>query len=294
MRTGVVLVNPSRVGSVSALRETFSRVLLQEGWTEPVWIETEPENDKREVVREAIGQGAEVLFACGGDGTVVTALAPLAGSDVALAVVPLGTGNVLARNLGLPLDLPRAIRTGTGTGRRRIDLGEVEGRLFSVAAGIGLDAQMLADAPRRAKSRLGWWVYVAATIRRLGEPRFAVQIRVDSGPWHIRQVRSVLVANVGRLPGGINLVPNASPDDGLLDVAILSPRNLGDWAWLLASMVGSRPSRTRIETFRGRRVEIMTTVPQAREVDGESLSVGTELSVTVRPSSLTVCVPCHF
>ncbi len=290
-RASAVLVNPALVGKMTSFRRMFERTLAQEGWSQPVWIETTRADDRGDAVRAAVQGGADVLFACGGDGTISTSLTALLDSRSALAVVPLGTGNVLALNLGVPLDVASAIRTATRGGRRRIDLGEVEGRIFAVATGIGLDAQMLAEAPSRAKSRLGWLAYAGAVLRHLDEPRFAARIRVDGGPWLLREARSILVANLGRLPGGISLLPTARADDGLLDVAVIAPGHLGEWAWLLASLIGRHPRGGRIETFQGRQVEIATDSPQAREVDGDLLLPGTALTVRVAPSALTVCVP---
>lgn len=220
----------------------------------------------------------------------MAAAAALAGTQTALAVIPSGTGNLLALNLRLPADVVSAVRVVTRGDRRNIDLGEVDGRLFAVAAGIGLDAQILAETPRRAKHRLGWPAYAAAALRHLGEPRFPAKVSLDGGTPIEREVRSVLVANVGRLPGGINLLPGAVADDGLLDVALIAPRRLHDWARLLTSLMGRHPTGGRLETFRARRVDVTTPEPQPREMDGESLPPGEVLAVRIRPHALTVCV----
>jgi diacylglycerol kinase family enzyme len=220
----------------------------------------------------------------------MAAAAALAGTQTALAVIPSGTGNLLALNLRLPADVVSAVRVVTRGDRRNIDLGEADGRLFAVAAGIGLDAQILAETPRRAKHRLGWPAYAAAALRHLGEPRFPAKVSLDGGTPIEREVRSVLVANVGRLPGGINLLPEAVADDGLLDVALIAPRRLHDWARLLTSLMGRHPTGGRLETFRARRVDITTSEPQPREMDGEPLPPGELLAVRIRPNALTVCV----
>jgi diacylglycerol kinase family enzyme len=284
------LVNPSRVQNLGALRRTIVRLLTEDGWPEPRWIQTTPTDTGEEQARDAIASGAEVLFVCGGDGTVLSGVAAVAGTESALAVLPLGTGNLLALNLGLPGDIGTVVRLATRGSRRRIDVGEAEGRAFAVACGVGLDAQVLADTPHRAKHLLGWPAYVAAVVRHLGGPRFPMRIRLDGGPWVTREVRSVLVANVGRFPGGITLLPFAEPDDGLLDVALITPRRLRDWARLLASLVGRHPRGGMIEAFRARRVEVETDRPQPREIDGEPLPAGRCLGVKVRPGALLICV----
>jgi YegS/Rv2252/BmrU family lipid kinase len=255
-----------------------------------VWLQTTPTDTGEGQARQAVKEGAEVLFVCGGDGTVLTAVAALVGTSAALAVLPSGTGNVLALNLGLPNDVVAGVRLATRGARREIDLGQVEGRPFTIATGMGLDAQMLADTPHHAKHLLGWSAYAASVLRHLGHPQFAVQVRIDNGPWMTREVRSVLIANVGRLPGGITLIPMAAIDDGLLDVALIGPRRLLDWARLWASLVGRRPKGGRIEIYRARSVEISTDQPQPREIDGEPLPSGLTLAAYVLPRALTVCV----
>ena len=265
-------------------------MLADEGWPEPLWLQTEREDAGESAARRAVAAGAEVLFVCGGDGTVMAAAAALAGTDTALAVIPSGTGNLLALNLRLPTDVVSAVRIATRGARRNIDLGEADGRLFAVAAGIGLDAQILAETPRRAKHRLGWPAYAASALRHLGGPRFPAKVSLDGGTPIEREVRSVLVANVGRLPGGINLLPEAVADDGLLDVALIAPRRLHDWARLLTSLIGRHPAGGRLETFRARRVDITASEPQPREMDGEPLAPGELLTVRIRPNALTVCV----
>jgi diacylglycerol kinase family enzyme len=291
MTRSAVLVNPSRISHREDLRRAISRALAESGWPEPAWFQTTPEETGESQTREAVESGAEVLFICGGDGTVRAAASALAGTEVAMAVLPLGTGNLLALNLGVPTDIAQGVRLATRGGRRRIDLGEVDGSTFTVAAGIGLDAQILAATNSRAKHRLGWPAYAAAALRHLAEPCFQAQIRLDDEAPFQRDVQSVLVANVGRLRGGMSLVRSALPDDGQVDVVVLAPRWLHEWAGLAVNLLGHEPRGGRLETFRARRVEVTADRPQAREVDGDLLPSGLTLSVVVRASALTVCVP---
>ncbi|HEY6538361.1 MAG TPA: diacylglycerol kinase family protein, partial [Candidatus Dormibacteraeota bacterium] len=285
------MVNPARIQNLPTWRRKLFRAVERSGWPEPAWYETTKGGEGRPEAREAVARGAEVLFVGGGDGTLRAAASILAGTDVALAAIPAGTGNVLALNLGLPTDVADCVLVATRGGRIRIDLGEIEGRVFTIAAGIGLDAQMMVETSNRAKSRLGWPAYVAAALRHLSEPRFEAEISLDGGPPLRRQVRSVLVANVGRLPGGISLIPSARPDDGELNIVVIGPRWLHEWAGIWFSLIGRRPRGGRLETFRARRALIRTEHPRARELDGDPLSAGTSLDVRVRPAALTVCIP---
>jgi YegS/Rv2252/BmrU family lipid kinase len=289
--SSAVLVNPAKVPNQTHLRRSVLGALAEDGWPEPAWLETTETDWGREQARRAIAEGADVLFVCGGDGTVLSAVEAIAGTNTALAVLPAGTGNVLALNLGLPTDLLSATRVATRGARRRIDLGEVDGRQFAVATGIGLDALMLQKTPSRAKVRLGWVAYAASVVQHLGETRFSVEISLDNGTPIAREVHSVLVANVGRFPGGISLLPQALPDDGVLDVAVIAPRRLHDWVRLLTTLVGSHPRGGRLETFQARRVEVRTDRLRPRELDGDPLPASTEMRVRVRAGALVVCVP---
>ncbi len=286
-----MLVNPTRVPGRSRLREEVNRALAQEGWPAPLWYSTSERSGGLEEARAAVAAGVEVLFVCGGDGTVRAAAEAVAGTGVALALLPLGTGNVLALNLGIRSGIASAVRLATSGTRRRIDVGLADGRCFVVAAGAGLDAQMLARVNRRAKRWLGWLAYAASVLRHLRGPGFQVTITVDAEPPRRRLVRSVLVANVGRLPGGLTLIPSARPDDGELDVAVIVPRGPREWLATLLSVLGDRPRGGRLETLRGRRVELSMDHPQGREMDGELLPAGDHLTVSVRPGALLVCVP---
>ncbi|MGH7639935.1 MAG: diacylglycerol/lipid kinase family protein [Candidatus Dormibacteria bacterium] len=291
MAQALVLFNPSRVGEPSSLRQALGQALDREGWPAPVFVETDPNGLGGGRLKQALTEGAELVFACGGDGTVVAAAEALADTGIPLAVLPSGTGNVLALNLGVPRDLAAAIQVGLHGARMQIDLGQEGQRLFTVACGIGFDARMVAAAPAGAKRRFGWVAYGLAGLRHLGGPRFEVELTLDGGTPIRRRVQGVLVANVGRLPGGINLMPRARPDDGLLDVGLIAPRHVPDWLRLLARAFGGRPEGVLPEHFTARRVEVVADSPQPREADGEALEPSRRLSVAIRSGALSVCVP---
>jgi diacylglycerol kinase family enzyme len=223
----------------------------------------------------------------------------LAGSDVPLAILPIGTGNLLVRNLGLPNDLDAALAALQSTTDRTLDLGYLRaddpdaGEHFVVMAGMGFDAAMMEDAPEQLKERLGWAAYVVSGARHLTDRGFQVEISLDDGPWLRRRARGVLVGNVGRLQGGLQLLPDAAPDDGFLDVAVLGPRNLRDWAVLAWQVIRRRQDRAghRLEAFRGRRVTVRTEHPQHRQLDGDVIDPATRLEAEIHPAVLRLRVP---
>ncbi len=286
-----VVVNPSKVADLDELRRTVDDALAAAGWPRPLWYETTVEDPGRGQTEAAVEAGVDVVFACGGDGTVMSCVSGLVGTEVALAVLPQGTGNLLAANLGLSNDLAAGLEVAVERGRRLLDVGQVEEHYFTVMAGMGFDAQMLADTSETTKRRIGWPAYVMGAARHLRDRPMKVAIRVDDQQPIRRRARSVLVANVGRLQGGVRLLTDAEPDDGYLDVAVLTPRTLRHWIALGWAVLRRRERVPRMEVFRGRRVEITSDRPQPRELDGDLIEPGRTLKAEIRRRALWLCVP---
>ncbi|MFG2430818.1 diacylglycerol kinase family protein [Streptomyces sp. NPDC048590] len=298
----VVVYNPT-VTDESA-RADLRRVLDAHGRTGAEFVPTTADDPGEGQTRRAVEQGAALVVVCGGDGTVRAAAEALAGTGIPLAVVPCGTGNLLARNLGLPVNPEDALAVAlTGT-PHRIDLGRIEGdgmdpAHFTVMSGAGLDAAMLESTSDRAKAVLGWPAYVMAGLRELRAPRMRLTVAVDGAPPLRRTARMVLLANTGKVQGGAALVPAARPDDGLLDLLILDPRGPGGWLRAVASLLRRQPEGTAghsgrapaVEYFTFHRVDLRFDAPQQRELDGDSVAPGRRLSAEVRPGALTVLMP---
>jgi undecaprenyl-diphosphatase len=286
-----VVANPTKVKDGGPHQRQIHAALASAGWPKPLWLETTREDPGSGQTRQALQAGAEVIFACGGDGTVTACASELAGAQAALAVVPSGTGNLLAANLNLPARPADAVAAATARGRQRLDIGVVGDRCFTVMAGMGFDAQMLRDTPETLKARLGWPAYAIAATLHLCETPMHVSISLDHAPPFTRRARTVLVANVGRLQGGLRLLPSAAPDDGLLDVAVLMPPKRRDWLPLAWSLIRHRPTAPMMETFQARHVEISSDTEQPRELDGDLIEPSHTLTAAVRPAALWVCVP---
>ncbi|MFF7361647.1 diacylglycerol kinase family protein [Streptomyces sp. NPDC008125] len=300
--TTVVIVNPTVTGP--AVRDTLRLVLAQHGYGAPVFAETTADDPGAGQAADAVREGAGLVVVCGGDGTVRAVADVLAGTGVALAVVPCGTGNLLARHLGLPLDPAKALHAALAGTPQRLDLGRLEGdgvpaTHFTAMSGAGLDAAMLEHTSDRAKSAVGWPAYVVAGLRELRSPRTRLTVSLDGGPELHRSVRMVLLANIGTVQGGTALVPAARPDDGLLDLALYDPH--GPAGWLRALRVLLRPSSGTgsegggdggpVEFFTFRRAELRFASPQPREMDGDPVGAGLRLTAEVVPGALTVLVP---
>jgi YegS/Rv2252/BmrU family lipid kinase len=289
--TSAVVVNPSKVIDLDARRTEICTALAAAGWPEPLWLLTTPEDPGCGQTRRAIDAGVGVVFACGGDGTVMACASELAGTQVALAVLPSGTGNLLAANMSLPHDVIDAVATATSGARRSIDVGQLAQHSFTVMAGMGFDAHMLADTSTAMKAKVGWPAYVLGALKHLRDRPMRLRITLDDKPRITRRARTVLVANVGKLQGGVPLLPDAEPDDGLFDIAVLSPLSLHHWIMLGWAVVRHRSRVPRLETFRAARVEIVSNRPQPREVDGDVIEPSRRLTAVIRPHALILCVP---
>lgn len=287
----VVVVNPARVADLPERRAAVDAALAAAGWPLPEWVETTPDDPGAGQTRRAVEAGAQVVFACGGDGTVRSCVEGIAGTEAALAVLPAGTGNLLATNLGVPEDPAAAVRIATEHGRRRIDVGEVDGQAFAVMAGMGFDAALLDDASTTLKARLGPVAYVLSALRHVRDRRMDVVIHLDDRPPLSRRARSVLVGNVGRLQGGVRLLTDAEPDNGQMDVAVLAPRSLGHWIQTSWGVLRGRGRVPHMEVVRAARIRVVSSHEQRRQLDGDVIEPGRELAVTVRAGALELCVP---
>jgi diacylglycerol kinase family enzyme len=286
-----VVANPTKVTDGPASRAAIEAAVSRAGWPAPRWSQTTVDDPGGGHTRRAVDDGVAVVFAAGGDGTVMCCAGALVGTDVALAVLPFGTGNLLARNLGVPMRVEEAVAVATGGGRRRLDVGVMDGRCFVIMAGMGFDASLLHDAPARLKATVGWPAYGVAALRHLCATPMTVRISLDGGPAFSRRARAVLVGNVGRLQGGIRLLADAVPDDGFLDVAVLMPARRRHWLALAWALLWRRPTTPALEVFRARQVDVRSDTVQPRELDGDLVEPSTDMTVTVRPAALSVCVP---
>jgi diacylglycerol kinase (ATP) len=291
----VAVVHPHKAGGVAAATEQLTRWAAVAGAAAPRVVETTATSPGTQQAREAVADGASLVLAWGGDGTVTAVAAGLVSTGTPLGILPAGTGNLLARNVRVPLGLAAAAEVAF-TGRDRlIDTVEIGlgGRVVmsTVMAGIGLDA-VLIDAPDQLKNLLGPAAYVLNTAKALQHSQYRVGVSVDDGPPRWMSARSVLVVNAGGLVGGLDVAPESEASDGLLHVVVLPLRDPVDWARTAARLVRRRPpsDSTRYHQ-QGRRARIVTREPQPRQVDGDVVEDGYRLEARVVPASLVVRVP---
>jgi YegS/Rv2252/BmrU family lipid kinase len=293
MSRAAVVYNPVKVPDLPEMTERVERFMSENGWDAPLWLETTEDDPGIGMCERAIHEDCDVVFVCGGDGTVMAAVTAMAGCDVPLAVLPAGTGNLLARNLDLPLnDEEEALKIGIEGRTIQLDVGAVDDRKFAVMAGLGFDAAMMRDAPEGLKKAVGWPAYLVSATKHLRERGIRITLTIDEGTPEVRRVRTVIVGNVGKLQGGIPLLPDAKPDDGLLDVVLIAPRHLADWVRVAARVVrrADVPDR-KMERFRGHHIKIEAERSQPRQLDGDVIENGRTLDIHVEAGALMVRVP---
>jgi YegS/Rv2252/BmrU family lipid kinase len=292
-----VVVNPTKVDP-GTFRE-IAGVCAEMGWREPLWLETTVEDPGTGQAKEALRQGADVVLACGGDGTVRTVAEVLAGTGTAMALIPAGTGNLLARTIGTPLDqVASATQVALRGDDRKIDVGrvrvdgEADERVFLVMAGCGFDAAIMEATPEALKGKVGPLAYVISGLRGLRGHRTRVTLAFDEGEELRRRTRTVVIGNSGTLLGGLVLMPEAHIDDGVLDVVNLAPKGIGGWL-AVAIRVATRQRRghPRVEHWQARSVLVRNDTPQPSQLDGDPIGDVTELKIRVEPGALLMRVP---
>jgi diacylglycerol kinase family enzyme len=203
----------------------------------------------------------------------------------------MGTGNLLAHNVGLPMGTAEALAVAMGGVRQPIDAGRAEGTLFVVMAGIGLDARMLDRTSEPLKKRLGWFAYAISAISHLRGRPMRVTVRVDGGRSRRMRASALIVGNVGWLRGGIQLLPDARPDDGLLDAVVLLARGLTGWLAVAAGIALRRPAAGRIHRIQFTRLQVTLGRQQPWELDGELMGSIRQLTIEAQPRALLLQMP---
>ena len=291
-----MILNPVKVPDVEDFRRTVAAALTERGFGDPLWLRTTVDDAGVTMARRAVEDTVDLVVVAGGDGTVRVVCAELARTGIPVAVLPAGTGNLLARNLGISLDLDSALIELLDGSERRIDSVLIEGDelttdRFVVMAGLGLDAAIIADAPDGLKKRVGWAAYVVSTVKNLNHPFVRVEIAVDDrSPIH-RRARTVVIGNVGTLQANIPLLPDAVPDDGLIDAVVLAPRRISHWPRLVLSLVVRSLREQDVERFTGKRIQVTAATTVRRQLDGDAIPDGRSLSASIDPSALVVRVP---
>lgn len=255
------------------------------------WSPTTADDPGPGQTREALERGCDTVVACGGDGTVRAVAETLAGTPTALGVVPLGTGNLLAENLSIPIGLD-AVPCALSSATTRLDVGVVNDEKFLVMAGVGFDAAMIRDANSHVKRRFGSVAYMISGARNLPAQIVRASVTVDERPVYSGRTAMVLVGNCGAVTGGLEVFPDASPDDGRLEVAILTAERLRDWLTIGWRLIRRREQPTElVERFTGSTISVELDEPSPYELDGEDRAETGHLDFALQPAALEVRCP---
>jgi diacylglycerol kinase (ATP) len=304
----VVVVNPTKV-DLDEVREVLEAAAAEAGVATLTLVETTEDDPGFGMTRQAVRDGVALVCALGGDGTVRAVAQELVGTDVVLGLLPGGTGNLLARNLGLPIDSLAAAAAAAFSGQDRtidvgwlvvdpgesqrtgdLDTGPDNVHCFTVMAGVGFDAQIMDDAPEGVKDKAGWVAYVASGGKHLTDDPFTLALEVDGRTAADCQARTVVVGNCGELTGGMVLLPDAEVDDALLDVATVSPESLTEWVGLASRVLAKRGDGPSLRRDQGRDLTVRVDPPQLCEVDGDVLTEAGQLRFVLQPACLVVRV----
>lgn len=330
-----VIINPTKFTDLDEVKTSLAEVCREHGWAEPWWLETTAEDPGTGQTEQALAGGVDLVCALGGDGTVRTVGTALTGTGVPMGLLSAGTGNLLARNLRLPVDSPaKALQVALSGRNARIDTcvlrltrpterqllqryedddpadnvdltdaadhpggpsdttDQPEEHLFLVMAGLGFDAEVMAGVPEALKAKVGWVAYLVSGARHLKGPQFVVDVRLDDGTRFHRRARSVIIGNVGRLQGGVVLMPDAVSDDGVVDMVLIAPRGVVGWAAVAAQVLTrQRRGHRRVEHISTTTVRIEASKPVEIQLDGDTLGAAKVMEVRVDPASLVVRMP---
>ncbi len=311
-----VVFNPAKV-DVAALRKVVGVEESVSGWGPSAWFETSKDDDGRSAAEAAARSGAAVILVAGGDGTLRAAVEALTGSGIPLGLLPTGTANLFARELGLPLnDLAASVSTAFTGDDRPVDVGtavlhRVDGaesrHAFLVMAGIGVDAHMAAHTNERLKKRIGWLAYSDPIARSvLGNRQFDMVYRLDDGAEVSTRAHTVIVGNSGSLPAGLLLLPDAVIDDGLLDAVVFRPGRGPGWTNIGYRLTFNRvlhrtrfgrliarltPRPRAIQWAQATRLQVRLETPQEIQLDGDPHGLVTGAALSVHHHGLTIRVP---
>ncbi len=309
------IVNPSKP-QAEARRLHIQRFCEAKGLNRIRFYDTQLDKDGRLCALEALEDGADVVIAVGADGTVRTVASAVSGTGHALGIIPIGTGNLFARNMGVPVDdIDAALTVATSHGSRLVDMGRLtlldhpeddHGHAFLIIAGIGFDAAMIDDTNPELKANISWLAYFVGGVKNLFAPKFRGTLTVTSADGSTHTIknldfRTVMAGNCGQIPM-FSLMPAASYDDGLLDFEIIDTTGgiLG-WANLFGDVVHQtiigKPEQnplstnSTIEQVQGVSAEITLEKPAKAQVDGDMLPETKHIRFSVDHRALIVRVP---
>ena len=310
LRRVAVVLNPSKFRETGSFRRKITDAVARIEGAEVAFYETTIDDPGTGQTEQAVADGADLVMAAGGDGTVRLVASVLAGTETRMGIIPSGTGNLLARNVDIPLEDPTGAMVAALTGRdRRVDVGwlrvgdsvasarAAERQIFLVIAGFGADAEMIGYTDPEMKRRIGWIAYIFGGIRTVLGRSVDVVVQLPDDSRHAHKARTVLLGNVGKLPGGFVLMPDATIDNGRLEVFVAGWRGAAGFSQVAAQVVNPKltpkfgPKLSTMERYLTTGIRVTTAKPQPVQLDGDTDTEATHMIATVDPGVLRLRVP---
>jgi diacylglycerol kinase (ATP) len=294
-RRCAVIYNPTKVSD--KFHALVEEGLQRNGWSNTLWLETSADDPGRAMTKQAVAEQVDLVIGAGGDGTIRYVADGLAHTGIPMGLVPAGTGNLLARNLNLPLEEVEAIEVAFSGQVGLIDLVRitVDDRApehFAVMAGIGVDAMIMDETDEDLKDKVGSAAYFIAAAKALGRLPVRLKVQLDNNRPVRRHAMLCVIGNVGTLRGNLTLIPGASPHDGLLDLYIASPRRFRHWVKVALRLITRRPKKDdQVDQHIGKTVRIMIDGKDNYQLDGDVVGESTNLFAEIQPGALAICVP---
>ena len=296
-KRAAIIFNPAKIVDWVTFRRHVEYELQTRGWVRPLWLETTVDDPGRAMTEQAVAEGVDLVLGAGGDGTIRVICAGLAGSGIPFGLIPAGTGNLLARNIGIPLDHAAALDVAFDGVDKGVDLVEIrvdggEPDHFAVMGGIGIDAVIMEGTNADLKKAVGSAAYFVSAAQHANHPALHATITVDDRPPIRRRAHVIVVGNVGYLQANIPLIPDAKYDDGLLDVLIASPRSARDWVRITTRVLTrQRRSDEQLDRITGRRVTITVEERDQYQLDGDTVGECGTMVAEIKPGALILRVP---
>ncbi len=291
-KNAVFIINPvSGVGDGQKRKDKILEIAKELGWHGKAY-ETSRKINGGTIAKKALANGTRHIIACGGDGTIMEILQAVSKQKAVIGVVPLGTGNLFAKNLKIPTDYKKAIPVALLGKPQKIDIGRANGIFFSIIAGIGLDAELMQNTDRKVKNKLGFFAYIIGGFKSLGSPSGYYKVSIDKKPPKTYKAKSVMIANMGRIESGIEAVPGARADNGILRIGIMQASGILHWIDLAINILrGNINKSPHYKLLSGKEISVVSLRgKKAFQCDGDLFDPVEKLKVEIFPKSLTIMV----
>ena len=289
-----IIVNPvSGIGKNAHKRkESLQKIIKESGW-KGMTLETTKKVSAQMLARKAVKNGAARIIVSGGDGTVMQVVGELVNKNVILGVIPSGTANIFAKNLGIPMDTQAALDIALNGVSRKIDVGRANNHFFGFIAGIGMDAEIMKDTSRDLKDRIGQLAYITTWMQNLKNKPRLYSVSINGGAKKEYKASAILIGNMEKSMAGVKAFPGASPRSGILQISIVNVNSFKDWLnFVYNGFKGTMEKSSCITMLHGKNIEIKSLDEKIHfQCDGDVFEPTKKLTVTIIPSGLSVAFP---